>query len=415
MGWRDVYDVIETIKSGSIGDVFVVRHRATGDDLAIKELKRQHLLDEEAYYRFTREIEIMRGLNHPNIVPILDVGLDASPPYYEMPKYDASLKDLYSAGSTQTQTIKNLILPIIRAVDYLHKRQLAHRDLHPGNILFDGSTFLISDFSLGKFIGIDSFHTHSSLGGVQGYAAPEQFAANREVNTLADIYALGGLLIFVTSGRHPFEVSLDTLPFEYRAIIQRCRETEPPRRFHTVQELEDALDRLWNHERSWEIRERLRREATSTAVIDRPDAAIQDLLSCSNDEWQTVVRYLLEIENEELLKLVTLGEFNILLEALSYKAQRPIVLFKHLDPMGEFLGRVAGLAHDCALVVKCAVIAAKIGHRHDQYSFRKFFERIYNEGERFPAYQRLLEVELLSLSDESKWLNATRRSSQLRR
>jgi serine/threonine protein kinase len=411
MGWRDTYQQNETIETGSIGNVHLVKHRLTSEHFAVKELKYQHLMDEDVYYRFTHEIEIMQGLNHRNVVPIVEASLAASPPYYVMPRYESSLKDIVLAKGDQAHSIKGVIRPIIEATKYLHASNLAHRDLHPGNILFDGATFLIADFSLGKFIGVDSFHSQFGLGGVQGYAAPEQFAQNRDVNQLADIFALGGLLIFATTGRHPYEVSLDAIPFEYRAIVEKCRETVPARRFQTVQEFEQALNRIWDQHWSWEIRERIRKECESASPIIDPEAAIYDLLGCANDEWHTVVKYLLAIQNEDLLKLVVLNDFQRLLTVLFNKACRPMTPFRHLDPFGALLVRVAFVAPSCDLIASCAIYSAQIGHQYNRYSFRKFFREISDAAGRFEKCSHQIEAALLSLPDETRWLFESRPKS----
>jgi serine/threonine protein kinase len=154
--------------------------------------------------RFINEINFLQRNRHPNIVPVLDVGYLATEegvksPFYVMPLYDATLRNLMAEGISQ-----NLVVPyfgqILDGVEAFHRKSGWHRDLKPENILYgkEEGRLVIADFGIAHFARdemLTSIDTKpaSRMANV-AYAAPEQRRKGRAVDHRADIYALGLIL-----------------------------------------------------------------------------------------------------------------------------------------------------------------------------------------------------------------------------
>jgi TolB-like protein/Tfp pilus assembly protein PilF len=188
--------------------------------------------------RFRRETEAAAGLDHPNILPIYEVGEgEDGLPFFSM-KYAAggSLLEAKRALRNEPRQCAALMGKIARAVHYAHSRGILHRDLKPGNIMLDArGEPLVSDFGLAKWLdGSNDITRTLTIFGTPGYVAPEQ--AQRSADHLtpaADVYSLGAILFDLFTGRPPF-VGEHAL-----AVIQQASEKPAPK----LRTLAPALDR----------------------------------------------------------------------------------------------------------------------------------------------------------------------------
>src|SRR2546423_5521047 len=158
---------------------------------------------------FQREATAAASLDHPNILPIYDVGwTDDGLPFFSM-KFASRGSLLNSRESFQDspRLAVELIAKVARAGDYGHGQGILHRDLKPGNILLDArGEPLVSDFGLAKWLDSASDLTRTlTVFGTPGYIAPEQSQNAAGAFTPAtDIYSLGAILFELLSGRPPF-------------------------------------------------------------------------------------------------------------------------------------------------------------------------------------------------------------------
>jgi serine/threonine protein kinase len=204
-----IYVVDELIGEGGAGRVF----GGVGPDDAKVALK---VLDErtstEKRRRFKNEIAFLSRNRHPNIVPVTDHGVsrgqEINGPFYVMPRYDGSLRDVMQE-SPSPERVLPLFSQILDGVEAAHLQQVVHRDLKPENILYDrGSGRLaIADFGIAQFseeLVATLVETAPSqrLANFQ-YAAPEQRAKGQTVAQQADIYALGLILNEMFTGAVP--------------------------------------------------------------------------------------------------------------------------------------------------------------------------------------------------------------------
>ena len=167
--------------------------------------------------RFLAEASSAARLEHPNIVPVYDVGLHEGQPYFIMRIINGqSLARRLADGPIPAREAATLLAPIARAMDHAHRNGVLHRDLKPSNILLDQDGIPhVADFGLAKRLDVDLELTSSgAIVGTPGYMAPEQVSMGRgQIGPASDVYSLGAILYQMLTGRPPFQAAtaLDTV------------------------------------------------------------------------------------------------------------------------------------------------------------------------------------------------------------
>ncbi len=269
----DGYDVIDLVGIGGMGMVYEAIGQATGRRVALKVMLDSAMSSDAARQRFEREVEFIARLDHPNIVAVLDSGIQEGRHYCVMDFVDGqALDDSLPPGECDPDEALALIERIAIAVDYAHQRGVLHRDLKPTNILIDeqGEPRLL-DFGLAKAIdpvsamgGRSTISQPGQLIGTVAYMAPEQ--ARGEIDKLSvrtDVYALGAMAYELLTGKLPVDVTgslgetlnrLDTrdatkpsahrrLDSDTDAILLKALEKNPDNRYATARELADDIRR----------------------------------------------------------------------------------------------------------------------------------------------------------------------------
>jgi len=212
------YEIQECIGKGSVGEVYRGVDTQTGATVAIKILKPDIVAsDPEAVERFQREAEVLRTLNHPNIVNVLatfeDDGL-----HYLVTEYipAGSLRNLLEKeGRLRIERVLEIALDLVDALTRAHRLGIIHRDIKPGNVLLkNDGTPLLSDFGLA---GVrDSKMTQvGTMMGTPAYLSPE-VCQGQQADARSDIWALGVMLFEMLSGELPFNG--DNIPAIMMAI-----------------------------------------------------------------------------------------------------------------------------------------------------------------------------------------------------
>src|SRR5262249_18545285 len=148
--------------------------------------------------------EAAANLDHPNIVPIYEVGEHEGQHYFSMKLVPAgSLANRIPALVKDPRAAARLLATVARAVQHAHQRGILHRDLKPSNVLIDANGEPhITDFGLAKQTKRDSDLTQpGAIVGTPGYMAPEQAGAKKGLTTAADVYSLGAILYECLTGR----------------------------------------------------------------------------------------------------------------------------------------------------------------------------------------------------------------------
>jgi len=177
-------------------------------EVALKILNRELLEDVQVRERFERETKIIAKLEHAAIVPVYDVGRDNNQLFFVM-RYMAggSLTERIQNRSLSLSAMAHIIQRVASALDYAHHRGVIHRDLKPGNILFDEyNNAYISDFGIAKLSQAATKLTNSGIIGTPTHMSPEQ-ARGEDVDGRSDIYSLGVMLFEMLSGKTPYDAT----------------------------------------------------------------------------------------------------------------------------------------------------------------------------------------------------------------
>jgi serine/threonine protein kinase/tetratricopeptide (TPR) repeat protein len=211
------------IGSGGMGTVYRGVDSRSGQTVAIKQM-RPELVDKdpEILMRFRREGEVLRLLNHPNIVAVLDA-VEQDGTYYLIMEYvpGGSLRELLVRnGRLPPQQAIQIALELADALSRAHHKHVIHRDIKPANVMLaDDNTPRLTDFGVAYMSDSTRMTRDGSFVGTISYLAPEGFAG--EIDARSDIWSFGVLLYEMLTGRNPFEE--DTVAETINAIIM-----EPP-------------------------------------------------------------------------------------------------------------------------------------------------------------------------------------------
>lgn len=200
------FELRSIIASGGMGTVYRAWDLNLNREVAVKMLKKEMAGDEEVLASFYREARASAALNHTNIVHIYTFDEADGQPYLVMELADTDSLDqkIERDGRVSELIVLDVAIKIGSALDTALKRNLLHRDLKPGNILFnaDGEPKLV-DFGLARDAEEDSDDS-GVIWGTPYYVAPEK--SNRERETFhSDMYSLGATLYHAITGHVPFE------------------------------------------------------------------------------------------------------------------------------------------------------------------------------------------------------------------
>jgi tetratricopeptide (TPR) repeat protein/tRNA A-37 threonylcarbamoyl transferase component Bud32 len=238
------YELLGELGRGGMGIVYRARQRSLQRLVAVKTIRLSRLESPAEVERFRKEAESAASLDHPNIVPIYEVGEQGGRPFFSMKLVEGgSLAGQLDRYTKDPREAARLVAVVARAVHHAHQRGVLHRDLKPSNILLEWRAGgvsppepHVSDFGLAKRLeavpaaGASLTETGAILG-TPTYMAPEQAAGKRgAVTTATDVYGLGGLLYALLTGRAPFAAET---PLEALAQVTE-REAEPPSRLNPL-------------------------------------------------------------------------------------------------------------------------------------------------------------------------------------
>jgi beta-lactam-binding protein with PASTA domain len=200
------YEVLSRIGTGGMADVYLARDQLLGRQVAVKLLHHRFAEDQEFVERFRREASSAAGLSHPNVVAIFDRG-EWDGTYYIAMEYlpGRSLKAVVrERGPLEPAAAIDIVIQILQAARFAHRRGVIHRDLKPHNVILDEEgRAKVTDFGIARAGASDMTLTGSIMGTAQ-YLSPEQ-AQGHAVSAASDIYAVGIVLYELLTGTVPFD------------------------------------------------------------------------------------------------------------------------------------------------------------------------------------------------------------------
>ena len=267
------YELLAEIARGGMGVVYKARQISLNRIVAVKMILAGQLATKADHERFHAEAQAAALLDHPNIVPIFEVGEHEGQHYFSMGYVDGSSLSARLAERPLTpKEAAELAATVAEAVEYAHRQGVIHRDLKPSNILIDSKGHpRVTDFGLAKQVGAPGTPGRGSdltasgqVLGTPSYMPPEQAAGQiRTVGPAADVYALGAVLYATLTGQPPFQAATPSetlrqvierepltlrqlnpaVPRDLETIALKCLEKSVPRRYATAQALADDLRR----------------------------------------------------------------------------------------------------------------------------------------------------------------------------
>ncbi|WP_160573607.1 serine/threonine-protein kinase [Actinomadura physcomitrii] len=238
----DRYRLDALLGRGGMGEVWRGLDERLGRPVAVKILAEPAGADARLVSRFRREAEIMARLRHPGIVVVHDAGEDEHLLFLVMELLDG--EDLSAVLKRHPQGLPvdravRLTEGIADALHAAHQRGVVHRDVKPANVMArPGDRVTVMDFGIARYADQVTELTGSAILGTPAYMAPEQFEKAHEPTPRTDLYALGGVLFALLTGRTPFNG--DSL----RALIREIVLSDPPRPREVRPDIPADLDEL---------------------------------------------------------------------------------------------------------------------------------------------------------------------------
>ncbi|MGN6588555.1 MAG: protein kinase domain-containing protein [Solirubrobacterales bacterium] len=188
------YDLERLLGEGGMARVFLGIHRESGREAAIKVPKGGPL----GTPRFLREIEVLQRLDHPHVMPILEI--DRRRRWYAMPLADYSLADLYERSPFDWEQLRVVLSSLSGALMHSHANGFVHRDVSPVNLMrLRNGHWVLSDYGLVKATGLDEIRTSPKAKfGTPWFSAPEVHLQPASATAAADAWSVGALASWFT-------------------------------------------------------------------------------------------------------------------------------------------------------------------------------------------------------------------------
>jgi hypothetical protein len=224
------YHILEQIGQGGMSSVFRAADLVDGRSVAVKILSPYIAHEERFQARFEREIKLLRQLQHPNIIPILDFGEADGLAFIVMPYIaNGTLLDRLNQGPLDPRQGGQIVDQLASALMLAHQSGVIHRDVKPSNVLMDDNgNALLSDFSFARSQDASQNLTGSALIGTPSYMSPEQCRGNA-IDARSDQYSFAVMLFQITTGSLPFggDTPMATALQHVNVPLPRPREVNP--------------------------------------------------------------------------------------------------------------------------------------------------------------------------------------------
>lgn len=255
------YELVSEVARGAMGDVYLATDDQEGRQVAVKMLRAEYLADEAMRRRFRREGAVLKALDHPSIVRLLDLGIAEAGLVFLVTEFveGQTLAERLTEAPLDLESASLLLTALCDALGAAHDHGVLHGDLKPANILWVRPVPRLVDFGASKVLGLDRLTATGEVAGTPAYMAPEVLTGKADVDERIDVYGLGVLLYEALSGQQPFQDShvgrllmkidagdrlpLDALievPTAVANVVHRAMHRDKEARYRTVAELKTA-------------------------------------------------------------------------------------------------------------------------------------------------------------------------------
>jgi serine/threonine protein kinase/tetratricopeptide (TPR) repeat protein len=255
------YTLIERIGTGGQGEVWKAHDDSRGVDVALKVLARAAARNPGAWETLEREHDISGRLQHPGILQVL--APERVQDVMVLPMELAAGGDLRRLRGAGYLEIVPVLLEVAEALEYAHARGVVHRDLKPGNVLFDSrGRVKLADFGIAGLLPAPGAAAEARAGGHSPFSSSPEQLRGEPPSAADDIYGLGALAYELLSGHPPYYpnfelrrvltqpvpelVALRQIPPELSAIVMRMLAKRAAERPATMQQVMDELDATLN-------------------------------------------------------------------------------------------------------------------------------------------------------------------------
>ncbi len=257
------YEIKKELGRGGMATVYQAYDPNFERDVAIKVLPRAFLHDPQFRVRFEREAKTVAALEHAAIVPVYDFGEEDGQPYIVMRMMSGGdLAEKLKDGSLSFQEAAKIAERLAAGLDAAHNKGIIHRDMKPGNILFDQyDNAFLSDFGIARLTHGTHTLTGENIIGTPAYMSPEQVQGEKSLDGRSDLYSLGIIFYQMLTGDTPYQATtpakvmmmhiLDPVPdlalikpdvpAEVSLWLQKSLAKDPDDRFETAIEMGEAL------------------------------------------------------------------------------------------------------------------------------------------------------------------------------
>jgi serine/threonine protein kinase len=199
---------VRLLDSGGFGQTIEVKHLDTEKYAIVKVIKSTHYGDDyhDFVRRFTREMNFLKEMNHPNICTLIEANFDSNSPWFAMERYKGNTveEELEQYGPAPEKIWFDRARDILSGLEYAHAKKIVHGDLNPGNVIIDGRGAKLIDFGLARRDG--NYSKNSTIFfRAKGWTAPENEAVPPTKES--DIFVAASLLVLLGTGHRAFKAN----------------------------------------------------------------------------------------------------------------------------------------------------------------------------------------------------------------
>ena len=281
------YEVTEFMSSGGMAVLLKGKQLSLNRNVAIKVLPKRFTSNRVFVSRFESEAAALAGLNHPNVVSVIDRGKEGDFYYIVMEYIEGEdlRRRLSRQGLLEQEETLGIMRQLLAALQYAHERNIAHRDVKPGNVMIAKDGLVkVTDFGLAQLTSDKMSEAHTITGQTMGtlkYMAPEQLFDSKHADARADLYSAGVVLYELLTGHMPvgaFRLPSDLVPDvdpRIDDVILKVLRTDPEERYASAREFAAALEQIAKTPRA------MGEEEASEFVAAQVGAEAPKLFACS--------------------------------------------------------------------------------------------------------------------------------------